>query len=189
MRTNIPVYTGEAGTYLLEIKGGPVTERRLLQVADITLARNRSNDGERLWLTQRDGFPLAGYAIHGAYTQNVNVRTPYQTEEPVDPETQNSGSHTVTRMREETRLVEYPFKGCTDDNGLLTFPSPPHDIASFWAVVEMGSGVFLINEAGPAVSIDLPAPWEPVPEAAPIDRKSTRLNSSHSAKSRMPSSA
>ncbi|MCC7510603.1 MAG: hypothetical protein IT464_14670 [Planctomycetes bacterium] len=167
IRESLPLFTGAPGVYVLEIAGGPVLERKLVQVADLSVQRRRLKTSEQFWVTTRQGRPLANALIRGGYHENLFVSVPYRETVPVDAKDPSAGTTQVTRFREERRLVQHEVKGATDVNGLFETILPPHEVTNFWAAMDVDGTVFLINHTSGPGSIEAPADWIPQPQPAP----------------------
>lgn len=167
-REKLPLYTGTPGVFVLEVAGGPVLERKLVQIADLAVQRRRLAATEQFWVTTRDGRPLADVRIRGGYHENLHVSVPFRETVPVDPKDPRKGTEQVTRMRQERRVVEHAVVGATDNNGLYEADLPPHGIANFWATLDVDGRLYLINDPREPGEIQDPAPWEPRPLPAPV---------------------
>ncbi|MCA8937890.1 MAG: hypothetical protein KDB68_17015, partial [Planctomycetes bacterium] len=166
-RNNLPLYTSTPGVYLLEVVGGPVLERKLVQIADMTVQRRRLEGTEQFWVTTRDGRPVYDARIFGGYVENLHVKVPYQEDIAVDANDPSKGTRTVTRFREERRMVQHDLVGATDANGLLEVALPPHGLRNFWATIDVSGTLYLVNDARDPQTIEAPAPWLPQEQPAP----------------------
>jgi len=167
-RVGLPLYTSTPGVFLLEVAGGPVLERKLVQIADLAVQRRRMAATEQFWLTTRSGSPLADVRIRGGYTENLYVFVPFRETVAVDPKDPRKGTTEVTSMREERRVVSHPVQGATDAQGMYEAAIPAHGLMNLWATLDIGGTLFLVNDAHEPREITDPAPWEPRPVAAPI---------------------
>lgn len=167
IRDSLPLFTGVAGVYVLEIAGGPVLERKLVQVADISVQRRRLKTTEQFWVTTRQGRPLGNALIRGGYHENLFVSVPYRETVPVDANDPTKGTMQVTRFREERQLVQHDVQGATDANGLFETELPPHEVTNFWAAIDVNGTVFLINHSSGPRSIEAHADWTPQPQPSP----------------------
>lgn len=166
-RNNLPLYTSTPGVYLLEVVGGPVLERKLVQIANLAVQRRRLDGTEQFWVTTRDGRPIYDARVRGGYIENLHVNVPYQEEIAVDLNDLSKGTRTVTRFREERQLVHHDLAGATDANGLLQASIPPHGLRNFWATVDIGGTLYLVNDVRDPQTIEAPAPWLPQEQPAP----------------------
>lgn len=162
-RDNLPLYTGIEGVFLLEVTGGPVLERKLVQIADLSVQRRRLAETEQFWVTTREGRPLSDVLVRGGYYENLHVNVPYREEIAVDEKDPAQGTRLVTRFRQERRIAQHQVAGRTDANGLLEAPLPPHGLRNFWAALEFNGALFLINDVNDPREIEDPAPWMPQP--------------------------
>lgn len=162
-RNNLPLYTSTPGVFLLEVTGGPVLERKLVQIADLAVQRRRLSETEQFWVTTRDGRPLDDVLVRGGYFENLHVSVPYREEVAVDEDDPTKGTRLVTRFREERRIAQHDVRGATDANGLFEAPLPQHGLRNFWATLEVNGTLFLINDANDPSEIEDPAPWMPQP--------------------------
>lgn len=167
-RDGLPLYTSTPGVFLLEVSGGPVLERKLVQVADLAVQRRRLAETEQFWVTTRDGRPLADAIIRGGYHENLFVSVPYRETVPVDERDLTKGTQQVTRFREERQLVQQDVKGATDASGLFETALPPHQVNNFWATVDVGGVLYLVNDAHEPKRIEAPASWLPQPMPEPV---------------------
>lgn len=167
IREALPLFTGAPGVYVLEIAGGPVRERKLVQVADLSVQRRRLKTSEQFWVTTRHGRPLANVLIRGGYHENLFVSVPYRETVPVEANDPTRGTTQVTRYRQERQLVQHEVKGATDANGLFETGLPPHEVTNFWAAIDVNGTVFLVNHSSGPLSIEAPADWIPQPQPAP----------------------
>ncbi|MCC6466202.1 MAG: hypothetical protein IT463_12755 [Planctomycetes bacterium] len=167
-RENLPLYTGQEGVFLLEVKGGPVLERKLVQVGDLVVTRRRGTAAEEFWVTTRSGQPVPRASLRGGYHENLHVTVHYEEMQP-DPD--NPGRrHNVRLERGERRLAEHAFSGETDDSGLCTVVVPPHGMENLWALVSANGRTWLVNQPREPQYIEDPAPWAPAPKVeAPRD--------------------
>ena len=62
--THLVIVIPGRGVLVLEVKGGPVTERKLVQIGDLSINRRRGAQMEELWVTTREGAPIADAAIN-----------------------------------------------------------------------------------------------------------------------------
>lgn len=166
-RDGLPIYTSTPGVYLLEVKGGPVTERKLLQVADLALTRRRTAAAEEMWLTTGNGTPLEGALLRGGYHENLYVSVPYQAEVPRDANDPSKGTHRVVQYRNERRMIDHPFTDLTDERGLATFAKVPYGVRNFWCVIETAQGTFLVNDKHAPLRIEDAPSWAPVAPPSP----------------------
>lgn len=167
-RDNLPLYTSTPGVFLLEVTGGPVLERKLVQIADLAVQRRRLKGTEQFWVTTRDGHPLDDVLVRGGYFENLHVNVPYREEVAVDEDDPRKGTRLITRFREERRIAQHEVAGATDSNGLFEAPLPPHNLRNFWATLEVNGTLFLINDANEPREIEDPAPWMLQPAPAPM---------------------
>ena len=167
-RNKLPLYTSTPGVFLLEVSGGPVLERKLVQIADIAVQRRRLKGTEQFWVTTRDGRPLNDVLIRGGYYENLHVSVPYREEVPVDEKDPGKGTRLVTRFKQERRVTQHDVAGTTDANGLFEADQPPHSMRNFWATLDVNGTLFLINDANEPREIEDPAPWMPQPQPAPV---------------------
>ncbi len=167
-RDGLSLYTGTPGVYVLEIKGGEITERKLMQVADLSLVRRRTPQGDTLWLTTGDGHPVEGALLAGGYHENLHVSVPYLAEVAVDSRDPSKGTQRVVQYRDERRMVNHPFSAMTDAHGLAGIGKAPYDVNNFWCLVDTGTGCFLINDKHDPEHIEDTPSWLPavVPEPA-----------------------
>ncbi|MBX3474392.1 MAG: hypothetical protein KF754_08415 [Planctomycetes bacterium] len=166
-REALPLYTSLPGVYLLEVSGGPVLERKLVQVADVALQRRRLAQTEQFWVTTQQGRPLPNVILHGGYHENLHVSVPYRDRVRKDPDDPASPLVEVTRFRAERELVSHPLHGQTNAHGLYETALPPHAVRNFWATLDVDGMVYLVNDASGPASIQAPAPWEPRPVQRP----------------------
>jgi uncharacterized protein YfaS (alpha-2-macroglobulin family) len=162
---DIPLYTSRAGVYVLEVKAGPITERKLIQVANMAVSRRRDIAREQMWLTTRDGNPLEGVNLRGSYIENTYFNVPFKVNEPVDAKDPSKGTHEVTRISYERRLFTSAFSGRSDARGLIALEIPPRGVSNCWASVVLNGVTYLINDFGSPLRIDERAPWETAPSA------------------------
>ncbi len=167
---NIPLYTSRPGVYLLEVKAGPVTERKLIQVVDLALTRRREAGRDQFWLTTRNGSPVANAKISGSFVENIYAYVPYREEALIDPRDPSLGKELVTKVRQERRLIKTVFAGTTTALGLLPVEQPQHSICSLWASISAGGTCFLVNDRREPGSINVRAAWEEAPLPAPKPR-------------------
>lgn len=167
-RDGLPLYTSTPGVFLLEVSGGPVLERKLVQIADLAVQRRRLAETEQFWVTTRDGRPLADAVIRGGYHENLFVSVPYRETVLVDERDLTKGTRQVTRFREERQLVQHEIKGATDANGLFATGLPPHRASNFWATVDVAGVLYLVNDANQPRRIETPASWLPQPVPEPV---------------------
>ncbi|MBZ0135732.1 MAG: hypothetical protein K8I27_05115 [Planctomycetes bacterium] len=162
-RNNLPLYTSTPGVFLLEVSGGPVLERKLVQIADLAVQRRRLGKTEQFWVTTRDGRPLNDVLLRGGYFENLHVSVPYREEVAVDENDPGKGTRLITRFREERRIAQQGLAGATDANGLFETSLPAHGLRNFWATLDVNGTLFLINDANEPREIEAPAPWMPQP--------------------------
>lgn len=167
-RTGLPLYTSLPGVYLLEVTGGPVIERKLVQIADLAVNRRRLTSTEQIWITTLNGQPLPEAYVNGGYYEEVEVEIPYQVEVLIDKEDPSQGMHLVTKYREAKRVVQHAIKGETDGNGMFEAALPAHDIQKFWAAIEVHGQTYLINDSRSVRKITDRADWLPEPVSAPV---------------------
>lgn len=167
-RDGLPLYTSTPGVFLLEVSGGPVLERKLVQIADLAVQRRRLAETEQFWVTTRDGRPIADAVVRGGYHENLYVSVPYRETLPVDERDLTKGTQQVTRFREERQLVQHDVKGATNANGLFETQLPPHQVSNFWATVDVGGVLYLVNDANDPKRIEAPASWLPQPMPEPV---------------------
>jgi len=166
---DIPLYTSRAGVYMLEVKAGPITERKLIQIASLAVSRRRDRAREQIWVTTRSGYPLEGVFIKGAYIENAHVHVPFKATEPIDADDPSKGTHEVTRISYERRLFTADFSGRSDARGLFALEIPPRGITNCWATAQLNGVTYLINDYGYPLTIKERAPWEQA-AAAPAVR-------------------
>lgn len=165
---DIPLYTSRAGVYMLEVKAGPITERKLIQVANLAVSRRRDQAREQFWVTTRSGYPLEGVFIKGAYIENAHVNVPFKATEPIDADDPSKGTHEVTRISYERRLFTADFSGRSDARGLIALEIPPRGITNCWATAQLNGVTYLINDYGYPLTIKERAPWEQAPVVTPV---------------------
>jgi hypothetical protein len=162
-RAGLPLYTQTTGVFLLEVKGGPVVERKLVQIADISVQRRRLAETEQFWVTTRNGAPIAGALLRGGYFENMHVEVPYRVEELISEKDPERGTHLVTRFREERRLVKHALEGESDSVGLFETALPPNNVNRFWATVDVEGTTYLVNDAVTPQRFTARPEWEPLP--------------------------
>lgn len=167
-RDGLSLYTGTPGVYVLEIKGGEITERKLMQVADLALTRRRTPQGDTLWLTTTGGHPVEGALLSGGYHENLHVSVPYLADVAVDSRDPSKGTQRVVQYRDERRMVNHPFSAMTDAHGLAGIGKAPYDVNNFWCLVDTGTGCFLINDEHEPNSIEDAPSWLPAEVPEPV---------------------
>ncbi len=165
---DIPLYTSRAGVYMLEVKAGPITERKLIQIANLAISRRRDSAREQMWLTTRSGYPLEGVNLRGAYIENTHFNVPFKVAEPVDADDPSKGTHEVVRFSYERRLFTAAFAGRSDARGLIALEIPPRGISNCWATVLLNGVTYLINDLDYPMTIKERAPWEQAPVAPAV---------------------
>lgn len=165
---DIPLYTSRAGVYMLEVKAGPITERKLIQVANLAISRRRDSAREQMWLTTRQGYPLEGVFLRGSYIENTHFNVPFKVNEPVDEKDPSKGTHEVVRISYERRLFTAAFSGRSDARGLIAFEIPPRGISNCWATAQLNGVTYLINDFDYPMTINERAPWEQAPVAPAV---------------------
>ncbi|MCF6227123.1 MAG: hypothetical protein L3J82_00425 [Planctomycetes bacterium] len=167
-RTGLPLYTSLPGVYLLEVTGGPVIERKLVQIADLAVNRRRLASTEQFWITTRNGEPLPEAFVNGGYYKEINVDIPYQEEVLINEKDPSLGTNLVTKFREDKRVVQHAIEGETDENGMFEAALPPHEIQNFRALIEVDGQTYLINDSRYVRRITDRADWLPEPIPSPV---------------------